>query len=815
MAKCGLKYCKEEVFIACPVCQMLLCYDHRNTECDNHVLVQITMNSFFTTLRSSATKDPLVPLRSSATKDPLRSSATKDPLVKRDPLTMKRSIDSFFSITATDVSNKKQRGDSCPSLVDSVSMQPYNLENTDTAKDEAPGLSTKSKARSFHKQNRYYNKQWEQKYSWLSYSEEHGGAFCKLCQNFQKNDVNVLQKTGGVFITVPFTSFRKALGKDGKIEKHEHSSTHTSSVVMENMRRQAIKKPVQTQLVQQSERERDCNKLCLKILLRGLYFLVKEEVSHTTKYSSLIEGILDKLNNDFKAWREAQSDRSNYSSKDTACELLECMGEVVREHLKKSLENKKFSILADESTSVRNEMQLSIMFRVMEGRVPVEKFLAVVKIPNGKAETIADTIDKELASLGLCYDNLIAFGFDGASNMAGNVAGVRKKLSEKANREVVYIHCRAHVLSLAAASCRNRNQKVKRFFHVLKDIYKLFSKSPKKENILHEIQAVLHDPVLKIPECIEVRWLSHHRIVNAVLRSYKSILLACEHIHKEGVDLASLAGGILLEMRNESFFVICHVMNELLCALSYLSSSLQKENISLSKVIPLTCSTKLHLKNIAQECDDSTSGLRKNVRSAIAEKFGSDMCLIADEEAGKTFKGMKQYCESVIDEIDERFNDKAMSFMNFASRFEIYQSFMDLEDNEVRMFCDNFSMLDVEGVLADIKSFKFFLKLQHDSEKCQADERPLTTALKADIGYCELQKLCEILLTIPVTTASVERSFSTMNRILTKARNRMTPETLMHCMMISIEGPNIPTEDFLDEVVHLYAIKKFRRIRLL
>lgn len=28
-----------------------------------------------------------------------------------------------------------------------------------------------------------------------------------------KNDLKVLQKTGGVFITVPFTSFKKALGK--------------------------------------------------------------------------------------------------------------------------------------------------------------------------------------------------------------------------------------------------------------------------------------------------------------------------------------------------------------------------------------------------------------------------------------------------------------------------------------------------------------------------------------------------------------------------------------------------------------------------
>ncbi len=50
--------------------------------------------------------------------------------------------------------------------------------------------------------------------------------------------------------------------------------------------------------------ERDLNRNSLKILLRGLYFLVKEEVAHSTKYKTLIECILDKLNDDFKTWRE-------------------------------------------------------------------------------------------------------------------------------------------------------------------------------------------------------------------------------------------------------------------------------------------------------------------------------------------------------------------------------------------------------------------------------------------------------------------------------------------------------------------------------
>jgi len=38
---------------------------------------------------------------------------------------------------------------------------------------------------------------------------------------------------------------------------------------------------------------------------------------------------------------------------------------------------------------LKNEIELSIMFKFLENKVPVEKFLAIVNIPNGTTETIA------------------------------------------------------------------------------------------------------------------------------------------------------------------------------------------------------------------------------------------------------------------------------------------------------------------------------------------------------------------------------------------------------------------------------------------
>lgn len=70
-----------------------------------------------------------------------------------------------------------------------------------------------------------------------------------------------------------------------------------------------------------------------------------------------------------------------------------------------------------------------MMLKVMEDKAPTVKFLAIVKIPSEKTETIVDAIDKELNALVLNYENIIVFRFDGASTMTGNVGNVRKKFS--------------------------------------------------------------------------------------------------------------------------------------------------------------------------------------------------------------------------------------------------------------------------------------------------------------------------------------------------------------------------------------------------
>jgi hypothetical protein len=153
-------------------------------------------------------------------------------------------------------------------------------------------------------------------------------------------------------------------------------------------------------------------------------------------------------------------DLHTYISKATAFEILRCVSEILDKKLDNDVFGKKFSLMADESTNINNKSELSICIRFVKNNQPVEQFLGIVDLSDTKSQTIVDAINGELAKHNLSYENIIDCGFDGASNMSGNKSGVRRLISEKAGREVPYIHCRAHLLSLTLTSMRNKFPKI-------------------------------------------------------------------------------------------------------------------------------------------------------------------------------------------------------------------------------------------------------------------------------------------------------------------------------------------------------------------
>ena len=78
--------------------------------------------------------------------------------------------------------------------------------------------------------------------------------------------------------------------------------------------------------------------------------------------------------------------------------------------------------------------------------------------------------------------------------------------------------------------------------------------------------------------------------------------------------------------------------------------------------------------------------------------------------------------------------------------------------------------------------------------------------------FPETYTLINIMLTLPVGTATVERSFSQMKMIKTRLRNRLSDDNLARLMRIAIEGPDLEHVDF-DRIFDIFK-QSNRRINL-
>lgn len=93
------------------------------------------------------------------------------------------------------------------------------------------------------------------------------------------------------------------------------------------------------------------------------------------------------------------------------------------------------------------------------------------------------------------------------------------------------------------------------------------------------------------------------------------------------------------------------------------------------------------------------------------------------------------------------------------------------------------------------------------SELCEA----LNTTRKADTHYL-VDRLIRLILTLPVSTATTERSFSAMKLIKTRLCNKMEDEFLADSMMLYIEK-EIADQFSTDSIIDEFKSKKDRTVK--
>lgn len=225
-------------------------------------------------------------------------------------------------------------------------------EEDSTGEDLQPNSSKKQCRRETASTSRKYNKK---EFPWLEFDENYQGAFCKICRNLE-TQCPTLQGSGGVWVTMPFKNWKKAIQK---MKAHAGSDTHLRHAEAELLAKRGG--TVVQQLQRIGDLEKSKNRNAIKSFLRCTHFQCKQHIPHTANFNKLIELIVFCGGKDLEEFVHRAARNASYTSSDAVTDFLEAIGVWVDElQIHQLLDTPFFSLMADECTDIATIEELSI-----------------------------------------------------------------------------------------------------------------------------------------------------------------------------------------------------------------------------------------------------------------------------------------------------------------------------------------------------------------------------------------------------------------------------------------------------------------------
>ncbi|XP_058775476.1 uncharacterized protein LOC131649734 [Vicia villosa] len=687
--------------------------------------------------------------------------------------------------------------------------------------------------------------------SWLEYSPTNDAAYCLLCYLFCKKPSG--HPGADVFTRKGFKAWRKVnSGKkcaflihigDSPCSPHNNALKSSQDLFNQSIHiRNVLNVQCADQVIQ--------NRLRLKSSIDSIRWLAFQACSfrgHDESLGSKNRGnflemvkLLASYNDELaKVVLENAPYNSKYTSHSIQKEILHIMSSKAKSYIREEIGDSKFCIIVDESRdeSLREQMAIILRFVDKNGCIQ-ERFFELVHVKDTMAITLKNAICDVLSRHGLNVSDIRGQGYDGASNMRGEWNGLQA-LFLKDCPYAYYIHCFAHRLQLALVAASREVFTVHDFFSHLTFIVNVVCSSSKRHDelqdaILEEISNLLEigeldsgkgqNQIGTLKRAGDTRWSSHFSSVRSMIDLHNPTCVVLNDIRKNGRSYATRgdANAAYKFMKSFEFTLILHMMRELMGITDRLCQALQQKSQDILNAMQLVSTTKTLIQKLR---DDGWDDLLKDVilfceehdidspdcNAVYIERDGRARHQMDHITVGQHFR-VNLFCVTIdqqLQELNHRFCEQTMELLSLSNSLvpkDIYKAF---DMNNICALVNKFYPMDFsehEKISLRYQLQHFHLDVVgHPDLNCLSTMSELCEALKktgkADTYYL-IDRLIRLILTLPVSTATTERSFSAMKIIKTRLRNKMEDEFLADNMMLYIEKEivdHFSTDSIIDE----------------
>ncbi|CAM8920228.1 unnamed protein product [Rhodiola kirilowii] len=686
--------------------------------------------------------------------------------------------------------------------------------------------------KSVERNSRSFQSSWYTLYaSWLEYSKAVDAVFCLPCFLFQKED----GPSGSNAFTVDgFRTWNKVRGKACSLMAHvgkDHNSPHHKALLSWS---DLMNQPAHISNRFGNFRTQEIldNRLRLKTSIEVVRWLAyqscafrgNDESDTSRNRGNFIELLryTASLNSDVAKVLDNAPRNATYTSPNVQKQILHVLAIKVKKCIREEIGCAKFCIIVDEARDESKKEQMSLVLRFVDKDGCIqERFFGLLHVKDTASLTLKDGILSMLSQYNLDIMSIRGQGYDGASNMRGEWNGLQALVSRECPY-AYYVHCFAHRLQLSLVAASKEVYHVHHFFEKLNFIVNIVSASCKRNDQLKDAHASNMAFLLAIGDLEsgsglnqlgslqragETRWTSHFKSISSLIKMFSATCEVLLTIKSDGNTHSQRgeASSVYETMTSFYFVFIMHLMREVLDITSCLCNALQLQSQDILNAMSLVSTSKSLLQKLR---DDGWSRLVEKVRTFCGKVNIEVPDFSAPHETRRGASHQQNritiehyykvdifytVIDSQLQELNNRFNDDTVELIILSSALDPKELRTTLRVDDICKLVEKFYPIDFDedertSLRMELQHFDLVQKLPdfntltEISELCQW----LTRTRKSNM-FPLIYKVITLILTLPVSTATTERSFSRMNIVKNALRNKMEDDFLSDCLVINIE----------------------------
>ncbi|CAG8787935.1 24411_t:CDS:2, partial [Racocetra persica] len=353
------------------------------------------------------------------------------------------------------------------------------------------------------------------------------------------------------------------------------------------------------------------DKLNIISLMKNVYFCAKNHQS-INLFSNLCELVTTQIHNHkeyitsdrvcvFKTPQyeknKTKASYGSYTNNNSENRFLASICDIIEEGLFEELNASKYwSLMIDESNTISDDKHLAIVAKYLINNIPYMRYFGMLNLEETNALYIFTQLKSFFKSKNFNFNSLIYFGSDGASTMLEHQSGVSARL-KNLNPFISSNYCIAHRLHLAGKDASLKVEYFKEYEKILHKIYSYFSRSYKRQKMLHLMQDINDKPNLELQNHIETRWLLLSNVVGNLYQIIDSILST---LNEDSLEREKEAKNLIL-LLDEDFVIVTIFLADLTTILKRLINVFQSNYVALSHLKP-------HLKTAISSISESFIG---------------------------------------------------------------------------------------------------------------------------------------------------------------------------------------------------------------